>query len=124
MKEKRDVVDYLEDILEAMEKAQQFIAGMGLDTFSKDAKTHFAVFRALEIIGEATKQIPPAVRRRHPSLPWKRMAGMRDRLIHGYFGVDLEIVWETATRLVPELKPQIVAVLEAERQRRGGASPA
>lgn len=118
MRAKRDVVDYLQDILDAMDKVEQFVSGMDLETFSGDVKTHFAVFRALEIVGEATKYVPPAVRRRHPAIPWKRMAGMRDRLIHGYFGVDFEIVWETAMRLVPELRPQIVAVLEAERQKR------
>ena len=118
MKAKRDVVDYLQDILDTMERVDQFVAGMDLAAFSQDARTHFAVFRALEIIGEAAKHVSPAVRRRHPAIPWKKMAGMRDRLIHGYFGVDLEIVWETAIRLVPELKPRIAAVLEAERQRR------
>jgi len=58
-------------------------------------KTNFAVFRALEVIGEASKRVPEAVKQRHPHIPWKRLAGMRKRLIHGYFGVDLEIVWQT-----------------------------
>ena len=75
MRAKRDVVDYLQDILDAMDKVEQFVSGMDLETFSGDVKTHFAVFRALEIVGEATKYVPPAVRRRHPAIPWKRMAG-------------------------------------------------
>ncbi|MBI2872529.1 MAG: DUF86 domain-containing protein [Chloroflexi bacterium] len=100
-----------------MDKVKEFIADMPFDEFARDEKTNFAVFRALEVIGEAAKQVPAAVRRRHPDVPWRRMAGMRDRLIHGYFGVDLEIVWETATRLVPELRPRLAEVLGEESER-------
>jgi uncharacterized protein with HEPN domain len=119
MNARRDVTDYLRDIVNAMERVHEFISGMDLEAFSRDVRTHFAVLHALEIVGEATKHVPPAVRRRYPAIPWRRMAGMRDRLIHGYFGVDIDIVWETATRLVPELKPQIIAALEAGQRRKG-----
>ncbi|MBI2917088.1 MAG: DUF86 domain-containing protein [Chloroflexi bacterium] len=100
-----------------MDKVTQFIGDMCLNDFAGDDKTSFAVFRALEVIGEAAKQVPAPVRRRHPDVPWRRMAGMRDRLIHGYFGVDTEIVWETATQLVPELRPRLAQVLEEETKR-------
>ncbi|RKY57673.1 MAG: DUF86 domain-containing protein [Candidatus Latescibacterota bacterium] len=118
MKQKREVLDYLRDILDMMEKVQEFTQGMDLQNFVQDAKTAFAVIRALEVIGEATKHVPTAVRQRYPDIPWKRMAGMRDRLIHGYFGVDMEIVWKTAVHLIPELRPQIARVIEVERKRR------
>ena len=114
MKPKREFRDDLQDIFETMDKVRRFVAGMSFEQFVEDDKTSFAVVRALEIIGEATKHIPSSVRRKYPKVPWTRMAGMRDRLIHGYFGIDLEIVWETATRFIPELKPHIAHVLEGE----------
>jgi uncharacterized protein with HEPN domain len=114
MTPKRQFRDYLQDILETMDKGGHFSESMSFEQFLGDDKMSFAVVRALEIIGEATKHIASSVRRRHSHLPWMRMAGMRDRLIHGYFGIDLEIVWETATRFIPELKPQIAQVLREE----------
>ena len=117
MRSPREALDYLRDILEMMNKVQEFIGDMSFRDFAGDDKTNFAVFRALEVIGEAAKQVPGPVRRRHPDVPWRRMAGMRDWLIHGYFGGDVEIVWETATRLVPELRTRLAEVLGEEGKR-------
>lgn len=119
MKQKRDYSDYLRDILEMIDKVEEFARGMSLEQFGKDEKTNFAVVRAMEIIGEATKHIPKTVRNRHPKVPWSRMAGMRDKLTHGYFGVDLEIVWKTATHLLPTLRPLVANAVEEEIRRRG-----
>ena len=83
----RDYTLYLKDILAAIESIEDFIAGMDLDTFQIDDKTTSAVMRKLEIIGEAVKQIPDEIRQNHSQVPWKEMAGMRDKLIHFYFGV-------------------------------------
>ncbi|MFQ5708291.1 MAG: DUF86 domain-containing protein [bacterium] len=107
-----DFDDYLEDILEAMEKAQGFISNMSYEEFAEDAKTAFAVVRALEIVGEAAKNIPTKIRKQNPAIPWKDMAGMRDTLIHDYFGVDLRTVWLTVTDKIPEIKPLIHKTLE------------
>lgn len=122
MNAERDYLNYLADIHATMGKIPAFVAGMTYEQFAADEKTVFAVIRALEIIGEATKKVPQAVRNRHPEIPWKRMAGMRDRVIHGYRGVDLAIVWETATRTIPELIPRIARVLSDESARRGNAT--
>ena len=95
MKPKREFLDYLRDIQEALEKLEKFTRGMNFEAFAKDDKTSFAVIRALEIIGEAARKIPKSVRSRYPDIPWQDMAGMRDKLIHDYFGVDLRVVWKT-----------------------------
>ncbi|MBI1293615.1 DUF86 domain-containing protein [bacterium] len=96
---------------------QDFVTGMTLDLFSTDIKTYFAVVRALEVIGEAAKQVPSEIRERHPDVPWKQMAGMRDHLIHGYFGIDANIAWETATKMIPDLLPLIENAVSEEEQK-------
>lgn len=110
----RGHLDYLRDIIAMMDLIESFTAGLDFDQFAQDNKTYLAVVRGIEVIGEAAKHIPGSLRRKYPNVPWKNMAGMRDKLIHAYFGTDARIVWETATALIPELKPQVVLVLEQE----------
>jgi len=83
---KRNLIPYLKDILDNLELAAGFTAGMSYDEFCLDTKTVYAVIRCLEVMGEAAKNIPTATRRKYPDIPWKEMAGMRDKLIHGYSG--------------------------------------
>jgi uncharacterized protein with HEPN domain len=111
MKQQRDIRDYLRDILNAIDLAESFIASMTFNEFQNDPKTSFAVIRALEIIGEATKNIPDEIREQYPAIPWKGFAGMRDKLIHSYFGVNLEVVWDTLQQDLPQLRPVIYAIL-------------
>lgn len=111
MMPEREYTDYLEDILNAIEKAASFIEGMKFEQFSRDDKTAFAVIRALEIVGEAAKNIPERIRASYPEMPWREMAGIRDKLIHGYFGVDLKVVWKTVTEDLPPLAPEISRIL-------------
>lgn len=95
---------YLADILEAIDKAQSFIEGMGLHQFEKDEKTQFACIRALEIIGEAATKFPNSTHRKYPNIPWKEVIGMRNKLIHDYMGVNAHVVWKTIQEDLPELK--------------------
>jgi uncharacterized protein with HEPN domain len=85
---------------------------MTFDTFKSDDKTVYAVIRAMEIVGEAVKHVPNDVRSANPSIPWKSMAGMRDVLIHDYFGVDLETIWITAREKIPPLEPILKKLLK------------
>lgn len=110
----RIYADYLHDLLDALRKSRQFVAGMHFEQFSKDDKTVYAVIRALEVVGEAAKQIPQDVQQRHRRVPWQEMAGMRDKLIHHYFGVDLKVVWKTVEEDVPSLIPTIRDVIAEE----------
>ncbi|MBI5418445.1 DUF86 domain-containing protein [Candidatus Poribacteria bacterium] len=108
---KREIGDYLEDIIKAMKSAMDFINNMEYEKFIWDIKTSFAVVRALEIIGEAAKNIPDDIRNKNPEIPWKDMTGMRDKVIHEYFGVDLKIVWTAVKEEIPPLIPLFEKIL-------------
>jgi len=102
---------YLEDIIDAIDKAQYFITGMKLYQFKNDEKTQFACIRALEIIGEAANKFPKSIHQSYPTIPWKEIIGMRNKLIHDYMGVNAEVVWKTIQEDLPELKKQIQDIL-------------
>lgn len=104
MSKGREIADYLDDIRTSIAEAREFTAGMTYDEFSADRKTVNAVIRSLEVLGEATKHIPTAFRRKHPAVPWAKMAGMRDVLIHNYMGVDLKTVWMVVQERLAELE--------------------
>jgi len=108
---KREVGDYIEDIISATGKVMDFVKNISYEEFIQDDKTVFAVVRALEIIGEAAKNIPDDIRKNYPEIPWKDMAGMRDKVIHEYFGVKLSIVWRAVKEEIPPLKPIFEKIL-------------
>ena len=110
----RDYRLFLKDVINAMEAIESFVEGMDFEDFVEDDKTSSAVIRKFEIIGEAVKHIPEWVKEKYPDIPWKEMAGMRDRLIHAYFGIDFRLVWDTIKHDVPELKSRLLEILELE----------
>ncbi|RLF78916.1 hypothetical protein DRN32_06000 [Thermococci archaeon] len=109
---KRDYRLFLQDILESIERIEEYTEGYDFETFTKDRKTVDAVLRNLEIIGEAAKHIPENIRMQHPEIPWKRVIGLRNVVIHHYFGVDLSIVWVIIKKQLPELKDAVISLLE------------
>jgi uncharacterized protein with HEPN domain len=112
----RNALLYARDILDNMRLAEEFVRGMTPEEFSADRKTAYAVLRCLEVIGEAAKNVPVSVRERHPAIPWKDMAGMRDRVIHFYFGISHGKIWHTVKVDIPAIRPlveQVVRDLES-----------
>ncbi len=108
-------VGLLRDMLAACERITRFTIGMTFQEFCENEMAAYAVIRAFEIMGEAARGIPASERRRSVEIPWQKIIGMRDKLIHGYAGVDLELVWSTVQQDVPPLKPLLAqAIAEAE----------
>jgi uncharacterized protein with HEPN domain len=109
---KRDISLYLKDILKNMEKAEKFTEEMSYKDFVADEKTKYAIVRCIEIIGEAVKNVPESVRKKYLEVPWKDIAGMRDKVIHFYFGIKLRRVWLAVKEDIPKIKPQIKKILK------------
>ena len=113
MKKKRDYTVYLKDMLMSAEKGIEFLGGMNYEEFSKDEKTQFSLIRAIEIIGEASKKIPKNVRDKYTEIPRREISGMRDKLIHDYFGVNTKVIWKTAKEDLPGLKTQLEKIISS-----------
>jgi uncharacterized protein with HEPN domain len=107
----RPPAEFLADIVAYASDAIAFVAGHSRESFEADKKATYAVEGCLAVIGEAGKRLPPEVRQRRPDLPWRGMAGMRDRLVHGYFSLGLEYIWRTVNEDLPVLIPAVRQLL-------------
>jgi uncharacterized protein with HEPN domain len=112
----RGYQDYLNDIVTSMQNCLDFVSGLTYEEFARDKKTNAAVIRMLEVIGEAVIKIPPEAKSKYVDIPWIDIAAMRNKLIHEYFGVDLEIVWDTVKEDVPALLPMFKRMADKETQ--------
>jgi len=109
---KRDVRDYLDDILESIGRIKEYLGNLTEEDFYENTLVQDAVLRRLEIIGEAVKHIPNEFRCKYPEIPWKEIAGMRDIMIHAYFGVNLRRVWKVIEKDIPDLEFKIMKIIE------------
>ncbi len=107
---KRNVRIYLKDICENMGKALRYVEGMTFEAFSLDDRTQYAVARCLEIVGEAAKNIPEPLRAKYPDVPWRKMAGMRDKIAHDYFNIQLKVLWRVVQEDFPGLLEKVEQV--------------
>jgi uncharacterized protein with HEPN domain len=112
MSDERILLDYLNDILDSIADIQEFTAGLTGEDFFNDKKTIKAVVRSLEVIGEAASRLPEKIREMHPETPWREIIAMRNRLIHEYFGVDLDIVWQTIEEDLPPLNVTVKRMIK------------
>jgi uncharacterized protein with HEPN domain len=112
---KRDISLYVSDILENMDNATRFVAVLTFEQMKSDRKTAYALIRCFEIIGEAAKNVPQDTRDTYPAIPWRTMTGMRDKMIHAYFGIDYETVWKAVIENIPLIRPLIKSLLDELR---------
>lgn len=108
----RDELVYLDDILEAIEKAERYTSGLDFEAFAKDDKTVDAVIRNLEIIGEAANRLSQELKQEAPDIEWPKIIGLRNILVHEYFGVNLQILWDVLQNKLPDLKTAVRSILD------------
>ena len=114
--EERDHLLFLEDILEAIAKIERYTQGLSFETFRENDMAVDAVIRNFEVIGEAVRHIPDNIKERYPDVEWKEAAGFRNILIHDYFGIDVEAVWDTMKNNIPTFKKHVIQTLTSEQK--------
>ncbi|MDI6841050.1 MAG: DUF86 domain-containing protein [bacterium] len=114
---KKDNLVYLRHILDAIHRIEEYIGDVKYKNFVNNKLIQAGIIREIEIIGEATKRLMPRFKEKYPDIPWKKMAGMRDKLIHNYFGVDIDAVWDTVKKDIPALKNRLKGLIEKEEKK-------
>ena len=112
---KKDPLIFIKHILESIDKIEAFSKNLSKKTLSKNELKQYAIIRAIEVIGESVKNLPDSLKNKYPNIPWKEIAGTRDKMIHHYFGVDLNIVWDIISKEIPKLKEDIKDILKKEK---------
>lgn len=113
-KKKRDELVFFEDILDSINRIDEYTKGISEKEFEKNTEKQDAVLRRIEVIGEAVKNISKATRAKYPDVRWREIAGMRDVVIHQYFGVTVGLVWRVVTSDIPDLKIKIEKIIEEQ----------
>ena len=108
----KEIKIFILHILENIEKIESFSKNMSKENLGKDEQKQYAIIRAIEIIGEAAKNLPVSFKNKYSNIPWKEIIGTRDKIIHHYFGIDLNIVWDIIKKDLPDLKGKIKKILE------------
>jgi len=112
---RKDPLIFIKHILESIDKIEAFSKNLSKKTLSKNELKQYAIIRAIEVIGESVKNLPDSLKNKYPNVPWKEIAGTRDKMIHHYFGVDLNIVWDIVSKEIPKLKEDIKDILKKEK---------
>ena len=112
----RDYLLFIEDILDAIRKIEKYVGNLSYEEFSNNSMAIDAVIRNFEVIGEASKNIPKKIKEKYPDIEWKEATGFRNVLIHNYFGIDVEAVWDTLLNNIPLLKKHVEEVFKAEHR--------
>jgi uncharacterized protein with HEPN domain len=115
MSRKRRDKEYLADVVEAVQRIVSYTAELSYEEFLADRKTQDAVLRNLQVMGEAVKKLSALVKQAHPHLPWKQVAGMLDKVVHDYFGINYDIIWALAKQELPAMLPSLAAILPGAR---------
>ncbi|MCX6822164.1 MAG: DUF86 domain-containing protein [Candidatus Aenigmarchaeota archaeon] len=109
---KKDTSVFIKHILESIERIEEYVKEISEKQFFEETQVQDAIIRRIEIIGEATKNLPNGFRKKHSEVPWNEITGARDKLIHGYFGVDLDLTWDIVKKDLPELKKKVEKILK------------
>ena len=116
---KREFILYLEDMLKSMDRIEEYLSSLDFKKFKQTYLIVDAIIRNFEIIGEASKNIPPNIQEKYPEIPWKKMYGLRNLIAHEYFGIDYEMIWEIARKNLPQNRNDLIEIIRKEKAQGG-----